>query len=85
MKVKQQKEENVAVVLVVGKGQSHGSMKVSEAVVVRVDKVKGERPLDGTTASSWGGTYQTKNNHFLLYCTIFPNLNRRGDNSNLCS
>lgn len=61
MKVKQQKQENVAAVLVVGKGQSHGSMKVSEAVVVRVDKVKCERPLDGTAASSWGGTYQTKN------------------------
>lgn len=45
-----------------GKGRSHGSVKLSEAMVVGIDKVKREWPLDRTTASSWGGAYKTEHN-----------------------
>lgn len=46
------------VVPVMQESQAHGSLEVSQAVVVGVDEVKGQRPLDGTTASAWSGTYQ---------------------------
>ena len=56
-------------ILVMQKSQSHGALKVSEAVVVGVDEVKGQRPLDRTTASAWRGTYKagpiTINSHHI--------------------
>lgn len=39
--------------------QSHRPMKVSKAMIVSVDKVKGQGPLDWTAATSWRSTYQT--------------------------
>ena len=47
------------VILVMQKSQSHRAMKVSKAVVVSIDEVKGQGPLDGTTTSAWSSTYQT--------------------------
>lgn len=38
--------------------QSHGCMKVSKAMIVSIDEVKGQGPLDGTAATSWWSTYQ---------------------------
>ncbi len=38
--------------------QSHGALKVSQAMVVSIDEIKGQGPLDWTTASAWSSTYQ---------------------------
>lgn len=48
----------LAVVLVMHESQAHGALKVSKAVVVSIDEVKGQGPLDRTTASAWSSTYQ---------------------------
>lgn len=39
--------------------QSHCPMKVSKPVIVSVDEVEGQGPLDWTAATSWWSTYQT--------------------------
>lgn len=39
--------------------QSHGPVKVSKAVIVSIDEVKGQGPLDWTAATSRWSTYQT--------------------------
>lgn len=46
-------------ILVVQEGQSHRPMKVSKAMIVSVDEVKAQGPLDWTAATSWWSTYQT--------------------------
>lgn len=39
--------------------QSHRPMKVSKAMIVSIDEVKGQGSLDRTAATSWWSTYQT--------------------------
>lgn len=39
--------------------QSHGTVKVGKAMVVSVDEVKGQGPLDWTAALARSSTYQT--------------------------
>lgn len=39
--------------------QSHCPMKVSEAMIIGIDEVKGQGPLNWTAATSWWSTYQT--------------------------
>jgi len=48
----------MVVVLVMQESQSHGAVKVSKAVVVSVDEVKGQGPPDWTTASARRSTDQ---------------------------
>ena len=38
--------------------QSHGALKVSKTVVVSIDEVEGQGPLDWTTALAWSSAYQ---------------------------
>lgn len=53
--------------------QSHGAMKMSKAMVVSIDEVKGQGPLDWTTALAWSSTYQTgpitTNTHHTTNCS----------------
>lgn len=51
-------EKNV-LILVMHESQSHGTMKVGKAMVVGIDEVKGQGPLDWTAASTRSSTYQT--------------------------
>lgn len=46
-------------ILVMTESQSHCPMKVSQAVIVGIDEVKGQGPLDGTASMSWWSPYQT--------------------------
>lgn len=45
--------------LVVLEGQPHGSLEMGEAVVVCIDEVKGQGPLDGAASFARGCTYHT--------------------------
>lgn len=50
---------NILGILVMHESQSHRSMKVSKAMIVSIDEVKGQGSLDWTAATSWWSTYQT--------------------------
>lgn len=48
----------IVCVLVMLESKSHSSLEVSEAMIVGINQVKGEGPLDWTAASAWSSTYQ---------------------------
>lgn len=52
--------QKIVYVLVMLESQSHGSLEVSEAMIVGINEVKGEGPLDRTAASAWSSTYQAE-------------------------
>lgn len=56
--------------------QSHGALKVSKAVVVSIDEVEGQGPLDWTTALAWSSAYQAgpitiNTHHMTTFSTWF--------------
>lgn len=50
---------NIVGILVVQEGYSHRPVKVSKAMIVSIDEVKAQGPLDWTATTSWWSTYQT--------------------------
>lgn len=46
-------------ILVMHESQPHGTMKVGKAMVVSIDEVKGQGPLDWTAPLARSSTYQT--------------------------
>lgn len=51
--------QECVVIPVMWESQSHCTMKVSEAMVVSVDEVKSQGPLDWATSLAWRSTYHT--------------------------
>lgn len=62
-------EKNV-LILVMHESQSHGTVKVGKAMVVSIDEVKGQGPLDWTASSARSSTYETGPINMLIFASL---------------